>query len=213
MPCMERKKPVPRRDAGRARGAPIEKAVLAHTLDELATAGLEGLSMERIARRAEVNKTSIYRRWPTREALVAAALEGVLEDVGSQVPDTGSLRGDLLSLLGRVVDLMSQPTGRALVRAALSEQSTSSVAAMAAKHLSKQSAGPVSVLVARAQARGEWRAGVKGEPLVFMLVGAILHRAMLEHAGLTKRWLGSLVDVVLLGVVPRESATPRRTGA
>lgn len=36
------------------------------------------------------------------------------------------------------------------------------------------------------------------------LVGAILHRAMLEHGELSKRWLASLVDLVLLGVIPRE---------
>lgn len=181
------------------------EAVLTRTLEELATAGLEGLSVERIARRAEVNKTSVYRRWPTREALVAAALEGILEDMGSQVPDTGSLRGDLLGLLGPLMEFMGSPTGRAVVRAALSESAASSVAELASRRLKQQSKSPVRALVARARARGEWRAGVKGEQFVFALVGAILHRAMLEHAGLTRRWLGSLVDLMLLGVLPREA--------
>lgn len=204
---MSGKKRAPRRDAGRARGAPIVEAVLARTLEELATTGLDGLSVERIARRAEVNKTSIYRRWPTREALVAAALEGVRDSVASQAPDTGSLRGDLVALMGPVVDFLGQPTGRALVRAAFSESAESAVAALAARHLSEQATGPVGDLVARAQARGEWREGVRGDQVLFMLVGAILHRAMLEHAPLTRPWLGSLVDLVLFGVVPREPAS------
>lgn len=177
---------------------------MTRTLEELATVGLEGLSVERIARAAEVNKTSIYRRWPTREALVAAALEGVLDSVAAQAPDTGSLRGDLLGLLEPVVDFLGQPTGKAVVRAAFAESSASSVAAMAARRLEQQATGPVRALVARARARGEWRAGVKGEQLLFMLVGAAIHRAMLEHAELTKRWLGSLVDLALQGVLPRE---------
>jgi AcrR family transcriptional regulator len=183
------------------------EAVLTRTLEELATAGLEGLNVERIARLAEVNKTSIYRRWPTRGALVEAALEGVLDGVAAQLPDTGSLRGDLLGLLGQVADLVGRPTGRAVVRAAFSESSESSVAALAARRLKQHSQSPVRTLVARAQARGEWREGASGEQLVSALVGAVIHRAMLEHAGLTKRWLGSLVDLALFGVLPRESAS------
>jgi len=201
---MERKKRAPRRDAGRARGAPIASAVLAGTLEELAAAGLEGLSVERIARRADVNKTSIYRRWPTKEALVAAALDGVLERVSAQLPDTGSLRGDLLGLLAAVATLAGQATGRALVRAAFSESSQSSVAALAARRLKQRSTGPLRILATRAQARAEWSEGVRVEQLVSALVGAVIHRAMLEHGGLTKRWLESLVDLVLFGVIPRK---------
>ena len=205
---MTRKKvgPTPtrkRRDAGRARGAPIADAVLLHTLEELATTGNEGLSVERIARRAEVNKTSVYRRWPTREALVAAALEGILDDVATQLPDTGSLRGDVLGLLSGVAMLIGQPMGRAVVRAALAQSAESSVAALAASRLKQQSSGPIRKLVARARARGEWREGAKGEQLVSAMVGAVIHRAMLEHGGVTKRWLGSLVDLLLLGALPR----------
>jgi len=201
---MKPTKRVARRDAGRARGAPIAEAVLACTLEELAMTGLEGLSVERIARQAEVNKTSIYRRWPTREALIAAALEGVLVSVEAKAPDTGSLRGDLLGLLEPIVDFIGQATGQAVIRAALAESSASSVATITARRLAQQTAHPVRALMARAEARGEWRAGASGEQLVFALVGAVIHRAMLEHAGLTKRWLGSLVDLILLGVLPRE---------
>src|SRR5690242_7791444 len=92
-----RKKPAAtprRRDAGRPRGQPITEAVLDRTLEELASFGVAKLSVSRIARAADVNKTSVYRRWPTREALVAAALERVHERLASQLQDTGSLRGD-----------------------------------------------------------------------------------------------------------------------
>jgi AcrR family transcriptional regulator len=201
---MNRKQRVTRRDAGRARGAPIVEAVLTRTLEELATAGIEGLSVERIARKAEVNKTSIYRRWPTREALVAAALEGISRQMAMQVPDTGSLRGDLLGVLGPIAQLLGSPVGRGLVRAALSESSESSVADLAGR-LSQETTRPTHTLMERARARGEWRAGVSDEQLVFMLVGAMLHRVMLEHADLSPEWLESLVDLVLFGVLPREA--------
>lgn len=177
--------------------------MLSRTLEELATSGLEGLSVERIARSAKVNKTSVYRRWPTREALVAAALEGVLDGVAAQAPDTGSLEGDLLGLLEPVVALLGQPLGQAVLRAAMAESSAASVAALAGRKLREQARSPVRAMIARAQARGEWRAGVSGPLLLGALVGAVIHRAMLERAALSKRWLRALIDLALHGVRPR----------
>jgi AcrR family transcriptional regulator len=198
-----------RRDSGRARGAPIIDAVLLQALEELATAGLEGFSVERLARRAAVNKTSIYRRWPTREALVAAALERIAEGVSGAAPDTGSLRTDLLGLLGPVAQFLEQPVGRAVLRAAMSEAAATNVAALAARKLEQRARGRVSALVRRAKARNEWRAGVGGELVLGALVGAAIHRAMLEHQPLTPRWLAGLVEVTLEGLTPR----PRRAAA
>lgn len=192
-----------RRDAGRPRGAFIVDAVLTQTLAELAIAGPDGLSVERIARQANVNKTSVYRRWSTREALVSAALKNVLASVSAQVPDTGSLRGDLLGLLDPVAQLLADGAGQALLRVALAQTSASSVAALAATQLTRQAKAPMVRLVARARARGEWRAGVDSKQLVFALVGALIHRVLLEHAPLSKRWLGSLVDLLLNGASPR----------
>jgi AcrR family transcriptional regulator len=193
----------PRRDAGRPRGRPVTDAVLEATLVELATVGPHRLSVERVARGADVNKTTIYRRWPTREALIAAALEGILDDVAARAPDTGSLRGDLLGVLAELGRFLARPEGRAVARAALSNQAESSVAALAARRLGQQGADGVTPLTARAIARGEWREGVSGPHVVHTLVGALLHRALLEHAEITEAWLASTVDLLLVGVLPR----------
>lgn len=202
---MSRPKRVARRDAGRARGAPIVDAVLTHTLEELATSGLEGLSVERIARKAEVNKTSVYRRWPTRDALVAAALEGVLTQLSAQHIDTGTLRGDLLATLEPVALMLEQPLGRAVLRAAFAESSSSAVSAMASRLMAQQATNPVKAFVSRAKKRGEWSSKARGEQLVFMLVGAVMHRTMLEHQPVQGRWLHELVDLALQGVTPRNN--------
>lgn len=196
-----------RRDAGRPRGQSVTDAVLEATLAELATSGLGGLSVERVARHAEVNKTTIYRRWSTREALVAAALEGIADDVAAHTPDTGTLRGDLAGLLWRVAEFVASPGGRAVARAALSAQAEADVAALAARRLEQHTSGALEVFVARAEARGEWRAGLPAERVIQTLVGAILHRALLEHAPITRGWLEDVVDLVLLGAVPRTGST------
>lgn len=170
------------------------------TLDELASHGLSDLSVERIADAAEVNKTTIYRRWPTREALVAGALEYVMLDLDDRLVDTGSLRGDLLVLAEAVAEFMSQPSGRALARAALAEPSASAIAALAAEQLSRGAAVPVGHLIQRARARGEWKTKAPPEAALSMLVGAILHRTMLEHQPTKGPWLDGVVDLIVGGV-------------
>jgi AcrR family transcriptional regulator len=195
-------KPKKRRDAGRARGEPIVEAVLMHTLEELATSGLAGLSVERIAQKAEVNKTSVYRRWPTREALVSAAMERMLGEVSARIPDTGSLRGDLLGLLAPVCELIGSDLGKAVLRAAVTEATGSSVKEIASRQIENTSQ-PLRAVMVRAQARGEWRPGADPQQLVFMLVGAVMHRALLEQAPLSRRWITGLVELALEGVRPR----------
>jgi len=202
----------PRRDAGRPRGRHVTDAVLDAALAELASAGLEGFSVERVAGRADVHKTTVYRRWPRRGELIVAALERLLDDAAERVPDTGSLRGDLTSLLEGVAAFVSQPIGRAIVRAALSAQSEVDVAALAARRLEGADESAMTALVARALDRGEWRDGVSGEQVAHVLVGAILHRSLLEHCEVTPEWLATAVDLVLLGVAPRPTALLKGPG-
>lgn len=197
-----------RRDAGRPRGAPVIEAVLAQTLAELASHGLEGLSVDRIARRARVNKTSIYRRWPDRDRLVAAALEGIATEVAAVVPDTGSLSRDLLGLLQPLAQFFNQPLGAAVLSAVVAHQGTR-VAALGADRIA-QSGAVLQAVVTRAAARGEWRAGVDGRQVVFALVGAVIHRCLLERAPADPAWLEALVDLTVEGVRPRAAVSKRR---
>jgi len=192
-----------RRSAGRPRGATIAPQVLRETLAELARAGLEGLSVARIAERAKVNKTSIYRRWPTREALVAAALNGVRQEVAARAPDTGSLRGDLVALLAPVGRLLSTPNGQALVRASFSETMGNELSALSSRHVGRRLRGPVRGLVERARTRGELGPAVNVRQLLCTLQGALIHRVLFERANVTNRWLEATVDLVIEGARPR----------
>lgn len=178
-------------------------AVMRATLEELGAHGLGALSVERIALAAEVNKTSIYRRWPTREALVAGALEHVLVDFEAAQEDTGSLRGDLLVLGRAVADFLATPAGLALARAAFAESSSTELAALAHRQFADGTAAPVGGLVKRALARGEWDRRTPPEVPLSMLVGALLHRVLLEHQPVSSAWLGRVVDVLAAGLVVR----------
>lgn len=189
-----------RRDTGRARGKPIEDAILTATLDELSTYGLDGLSVPRVAAAAEVNKTTVYRRWPTREALVAAALEAALRETAGELIDTGSLRGDLRWMLQLVALRLDSAEGRALARAALSEQAAAAVAELSRDPMVRAQAA-VLALVARAAARGEWDPNRHPPDAVLaMLTGSVMHRVLLERQPVTPEWAETVVDVVVRGL-------------
>lgn len=85
----------------RRRGAELEAAILDAVREELAEAGYPGLTMDGVALRAQTSKPVLYRRWPSRAQLVMAALQ---RDVprGAELPDTGDLRTDLITLLRRL---------------------------------------------------------------------------------------------------------------
>lgn len=83
---------------------------------ELARVGFPGLTVEGVAKAANVNRTTIYRRWPSKGALLLAVLEPGLERF-NQDPDTGSLDGDLLALMRLMVETAALPSGQAVHRA------------------------------------------------------------------------------------------------
>ncbi|MFF5016084.1 TetR/AcrR family transcriptional regulator [Streptomyces sp. NPDC001165] len=97
----------------RRRGAVLERAILDAALEQLSTVGWNGLTMEGVAAGAQTGKAAVYRRWPSKEDLVADALEAGLPRFEG-VPDLGSVREDLLALCRRARDAMFSRPGFAL---------------------------------------------------------------------------------------------------
>ncbi|MFD3500143.1 TetR/AcrR family transcriptional regulator [Streptomyces sp. NPDC058676] len=97
----------------RRRGPVLERAILDAALDQLSTVGWKGLTMEGVAASAQTGKAAVYRRWPSKEDLVADALQAGLPAV-EEAPDLGSVREDLLTLCRRARDAMFSRPGFAL---------------------------------------------------------------------------------------------------
>src|SRR3954454_11126614 len=104
-----------RAGAGRPRNAETAEAILDSTLAILDRVGYGGLRIDEVARQVGVAKTTVYRRWTSKPTLVAAAAERLyLSHV--DVPDTGTLRADLLALLSNSYDVLVNGRGRILAR-------------------------------------------------------------------------------------------------
>ncbi|MEU1054938.1 TetR/AcrR family transcriptional regulator [Streptomyces sp. NPDC005876] len=99
--------------ASRRRGAVLERAILDAALEQLSTVGWKGLTMEGVAAGAQTGKAAVYRRWSSKEDLVADALRSGLPSFDT-VPDLGSVREDLLVLCRRARDAMFSRPGFAL---------------------------------------------------------------------------------------------------
>ncbi|KOX08508.1 TetR/AcrR family transcriptional regulator [Streptomyces sp. NRRL B-3648] len=97
----------------RRRGAVLERAILNAALEQLSTVGWKGLTMEGVAAGAQTGKAAVYRRWPSKEDLVADALVSGLPQV-EKAPDLGSVREDLLALCRQVRETMYSRSGIAL---------------------------------------------------------------------------------------------------
>ncbi len=103
----------------RRRGAVLERAILDSALEQLGTVGWSGLTMEGVAAGAQTGKAAVYRRWPSKEDLVADALRSGLPPLDG-APDLGGVRADLLALCLGLRDAMYSSPGCAL-RAVLHE--------------------------------------------------------------------------------------------
>src|SRR5580693_5808386 len=93
--------------ATRRRGAALEHALLDAAWEELQSSGYARLTMERVAERAGTSRAVIYRRWRNRAELVIAAMRHHQPLYSDSVPDTGTLRGDALAVLGRASSRIS----------------------------------------------------------------------------------------------------------
>jgi AcrR family transcriptional regulator len=184
-----------RRTGGRS--ARITRAVHEATIVALIDNGLDRLTIEDIAARAEVNKTTIYRRWGTREALVADALSGA---TGRQItlPDTGEVRGDLVAFARQVRDAIVSPTSRALMSTLVASGQHHELADLGRRYWAGRLAA-VRPLVERAIERGELPAELDPDPFVVRIVGPIWFSVFGPGIDVDDGFVEHCVDVVLAG--------------
>jgi AcrR family transcriptional regulator len=146
----------PRRRAarGRRRGAALEQAVLQAAADELLAVGYAALTMDRVAERAGTNKNAIYRRWPSRAALAVAAYRQMAGG-DRPLPDTGTLREDVLELLRRANRAWSSPVGSVQRSLIAGVSSDPELLALIQERANDAGSALWLTLLGRAVARGE----------------------------------------------------------
>lgn len=182
-----------RRRGGRS--ARIRAAVIAATLAELSDRGYSGVSLDGVAARAAVHKTTVYRRWRTKESLV---LDAMLQQAARTVavPDTGSLRGDLLELARRSVAIQTSPAGEAVVRAVAGEAPGNPDMAAASRQFWAERLELDRTIVARARDRGEVGPRTQSWPVIEMVLGPLYFRLLVTGEPIDDDFIGGIVELV-----------------
>jgi AcrR family transcriptional regulator len=177
------------------RSARVRSAVLEATLAELAAGGYAGLSFEAIARRAGVNKTTLYRRWGTREELI---LDAMLE-LGARrvpIPDTGSLRRDLFEYGAAIAAGSRSPEIEPLIRAIASIGDRNQALAEASRRFWAVRLELASQMVDRAIERGEVAPGTDPALVAELIIAPIYFRLLLSRDELDESFVERLAAQV-----------------
>jgi len=189
--------PAVRRRTG-GRSARVREAVLKATLHAVAEHGADAVSISEIARQAEVHETSIYRRWPTKEHLVLDALLDYSE-AKLPIPNTGTLRDDLVAFATAVTAYLDSTLGRTLARSMAIAGDDDTLAAGRAQFW-KSRLDLASAMIARAKDRGEVPTDLDAATALELLIAPLHFRALLTRQPIDAHDIAQLVDALLTGL-------------
>ena len=178
----------------RRRGAALEDALLQAAWDEVCEVGYANLTMDGVAERAGTSKAVLYRRWPKRVDLVIAAYRRHVGSIVDNIPDTGDLREDLLTVL-RQVRQHYFDVGPDIIHGVISERHD------IPSEVSTVMPEVMMTVLNRAADRGEIRLG-RITPRMAAVPGDLLrHQLLVAGAPATDAVLAELVDDIFLPLV------------
>ena len=170
-------------------------AVIAATLDLLAERGITATTIEAVAERSGVAKTTIYRHWDGQPALVLDAIGTTLHTPTD--PDTGTLRGDLLDLLGGLADALNTSPAAGLMPALIDAAERDPAFAALHHREAAQRHQVVHTAIVRGIDRGELSPGADPSEVLDMVAGPVFYRRLVSSGVVDRAFAQQVVDRVL----------------
>ena len=175
-------------------------------IEEYSERGWAGLTMDGVAKRAGVGKSTIYLRWTNKEDLLAAAVQRLARNI--EPLDTGSLRGDLTRLAGNLYANYQTTVGWGMFRI-LIDTAGSGQGVAELREVNEAHRAAALAILERGVTRGELRQGAPGQLVINALYGTLSAYRMMqpwdEMAGLAQEpeaVVRGLVDLLLRGLSP-----------
>lgn len=187
--------------ARRRRGSALEAAILEAAWDELTEVGYAALTMEGVAARARTSRAVLYRRWPNRPELVVAAVRHHTEAAPMGVPDTGSLRGDVLALLRHMSVRVGEAAGIFSFLIADYFHEAGLPPAVLRERAIAGSQSEMSAILERAIARGEISPGRLSPRIRSLPVDLVRHDLIMNQRPVPDATLVEIVDKIFLPLV------------
>jgi AcrR family transcriptional regulator len=189
------------RPPGRPRSPEADRAILDATLEVLAVVGFGRLTVEGVAAHAGVGKATIYRRWPSKMALVLAAVEELATAPSPQI-DTGSTRGDLVALLHHVIEALTTTIAGRILPGLVAEISHSPELISVLHNFWFSRRELMLQVLLQGAACADLPAGSDCELLADLLYGPVHYRFLISAAPLDTGFVEQLVETVLQRVPP-----------
>jgi AcrR family transcriptional regulator len=164
------------RPGGRA--AAVVAAVRKAAFELLAERGYEGVEIPDIALRAGVNRTTIYRRWPTKSELLLDIMLGEMQ-AKVPTPDTGSFEGDLAELLTSIARVLADPAVRRLFHIMGVRANSDDQTERAREEFWNERFAASGQIVTRAIARGEVGEGVSARAVLELGAAPLFYRILI----------------------------------
>ena len=185
------------RTPGRPRSERAERAIIEATLDLLASeSGVTGVSIEAVAARAGVGKTTIYRRWPSKEALIVDALGAAKTPLPE--PSGASVREDLTEIARALAAERGSGHRKCFWNVVGSAERYPGLYARYKQDVIEPRRAIVRAVLRRGVARGELRAGLDVEVAMSMLIGSLAPKGPRED--LPDGYAEAVVDALLEGI-------------
>jgi AcrR family transcriptional regulator len=189
-----------RNGSARGNGGPRDmRAILAATLELLGEVGYTALAIEGVAARAGVAKSTIYRWWPSKAALVIEAIAPVIDAANPLAPAASeSLRDDLLAAVQRVMDAFTvRLEGQVLAGLVADFSRDPEMAEKYRQRVLRPRRSAVARVLREWVARGRVRPEVDPELVQDLYVGPIYYRALVTGAPVDRELAGEIVEAIL----------------
>jgi AcrR family transcriptional regulator len=197
------------RRRGRPRSSATELKILDGTRELLADGGVRALTVERVAARTGIAKTTIYRRFRSKDELALAVLIDMVQTVAA-VPDLGDARAELIDVVRSAVTILGETLMGRVMQGLVSELATDpQLAAAFQERVVELRVFEISRLVARGVERGELRDDLDIHLVHELLFGPVYYRLLLTGQPLDPGLAERLVDSVLPGLRPPGYSTAR----
>jgi AcrR family transcriptional regulator len=191
------------RPARRARGRPrdrrVDRSLLDAALAQLAEGGPDALTIDAVAARAGVARTTVYRRWNGKHGLVLAVLDDVAARLTS-APILGVTRTDLVAIVDAAIRVLTEPDVRSLIAAIVSESTRNDALAQRfSRRLLDLRRKELRGVLERGIARGELYGKLEPETAVDLLIGPVYYRMLLAGEQPGPGYAERVVDAFLRG--------------
>lgn len=192
---------------GRPRDERIDEDITSAALDLLSTEGFDRFSVEAVAASAGVAKTTVYRRFPTRNDLIVGALVRLNDDLPAP-PAAGPVRDRLVSVLNGIRRRTTESVrGRILLQVVSEGLRDPALADLVHQRVLAPRRQVLRDVIADGIASGELRADIEVDAVVPVLVGPMLYLGMWSGTAVTHGvTVESIVDLVLSGLTPAADA-------